>query len=174
MNYIDKDMGLIPLKEFKKLDTDYIRIYPTEGLLYKNIRENKKIDKIEVTIYKTYWCKIPINFYVKTYNNYPVKENPSIIHFNWLNAYTFNTLLYNHPDKLLIEYIPSNRSDNMDTLGVDQSLIVVHGYKLNKNDKILRTYKIGLNGHIRRENTVDTSMIDYRDTTDEITVEALN
>ena len=153
-NWIDKDEGFIPLKKFRHLDIDYIRIYPKDNvILGKTRRETKTVSGIEVSIQKQYWVHIPIS---------PTRdENITVFHLHSTDAETFLTLLNLLPDRLYLRYYRDNQSQNMKEWGVFQECLAINGLKCDKNGRVKKTYSVTINGYIRKSNNV--SLAGYGD-----------
>ena len=143
-NWIEKDEGVIPIRKFCKMELDYLRIYPKQNrVMGKTRRHTKTVSGIEVSIEKTYWINIPISYYY-------LNDSITVFHLHGRDAETVLTLLSLHPDKLVLRYYPENQSQNMKDWGVYQECLTVQGVKLNKNEQIIKSNSVSVEGHIRK------------------------
>jgi hypothetical protein len=156
---IDRVVGLVSLKELAKKATDYIRIYPQDGLLYTVERENKKIEDIpDITILVSnyYYAKIPITFVAHGVD----KNSVQALHIHHGGAYTLKTLLQTKPTNLNVTYYSSNLSEKMKDLGVDQELIVVEGRRISEQtNRTLSVNTVYLYGHPKEVKSSYSSII---------------
>ena len=166
-NWIEKDEGFVPLKKFRNLDLDYIRIYPKNNVLMgKTRRQHKEVDGIQISIQKTYWLKMSIGF-----NHYITpNKDISVFHLHDYNAESLLTLLSLLPDSLILNYYPKNQSTNMKNWSITQENLFIKGNRFNKNGKIIKSNSISINGYIHKDGKTDLASYDNYEKTIPVTV----
>jgi len=117
-------------------DTDYIAIRDDEQTLYSYHAKTYKVLQEERGMKQAITVSMEIELRFRKTKDANVSGKPKSFSLHGNEAKMIRTLLKLKPDKLLIEYWPSNLSDYMRKHNINMETLIVKGYKTTtKNPK---------------------------------------